>query len=540
MDKLFGKPPTLPWVQEFHIKNNVWEKQIEANFKKPFLQHEAKLNVKSIVPNFPPVHILVSINKDFDCEWLGKILSCGIAGIRIVLPALDELLVLKILEKIKLANDIYSMKIGNENLLLTILEVESFRVRIGNLKSYKITQLKLEAGKEVTLTTNPDYKEHVTEDMIYVDYEKLTNVVQAGDKIIFNNCLAELIADRVKETAVECTVEKTGDIISGESLTIPGAPIDKNQMSHHMQHRILDFVVDNDIDVVNIYDSYNKNELQDILNIIESSLKVYVFATIDNLCAINEFEIILKYCDGVFIDLLKLQLEIQREKCFVAQKSLIAKANMFKKPVMVTLDFLNGKKLTKSECYDIANMVLDGVDGFIIPQEKCTVEALQNINKISKEAAAAFYLEKNFDGFARNYKDPQIAIALLAVKITHSCKAAAILCTTTAGSTSKHLSYFKPQCPIIIITKDRITARYLKIFHGVDPIVLTKKDLETVKDADSRIDFGISYAKRKGYAKMGDAIVTVSLFSNDFLAANCIKVFYCSKTGFSVSKCTYW
>lgn len=55
----------------------------------------------------------------------------------------------------------------------------------------------MEKGKKTTLTTDASYEEFVNEDIIYVDYEKLPEIVHPGDKVLLDNGSVTL-------TAIEC------------------------------------------------------------------------------------------------------------------------------------------------------------------------------------------------------------------------------------------------------------------------------------------------------------------------------------------------
>lgn len=48
-------------------------------------------------------------------------------------------------------------------------------------------EIELSKGNQISITTDPAYEEHVTADMIYVDYQKFNEVLEPGDHVLIDD-----------------------------------------------------------------------------------------------------------------------------------------------------------------------------------------------------------------------------------------------------------------------------------------------------------------------------------------------------------------
>jgi pyruvate kinase len=67
--------------------------------------------------------------------------------------------------------------------------------------------------------------------------------------------------------------------------------------------------------------------------------------------------------------------------------------------------------------------------------------------------------------------DTTQATAIAAVQASYGVRAAAIVSLTTTGTTAKLCSKYRPQCPIIAVTRFEQVARQLQLHRGVIPLL---------------------------------------------------------------------
>ena len=136
---------------------------------------------------------------------------------------------------------------------------------------------------------------------------------------------------------------------------------------------------------------------------------VKIIAKIENPEALSNFDDILAVADGIMICRAALAMEIQPEKAFVWQKSMVEKANLNAKTAFVCSNIFDSMikdpRPLRTECQDIASCILEGADCIVLGEETShgdyPAHAVQALSKTIAEA------EKRFE-FKRTYEDMKL------------------------------------------------------------------------------------------------------------------------------------
>ena len=67
--------------------------------------------------------------------------------------------------------------------------------------------------------------------------------------------------------------------------------------------------------------------------------------------------------------------------------------------------------------------------------------------------------------------DSTMATAVSAVQASYGVRAAAIVALTTSGTTARSLAKFRPECPIVAVTRNAQVGRQLQLHRGVLPLL---------------------------------------------------------------------
>ncbi|KAI8472796.1 MAG: pyruvate kinase [Monoraphidium minutum] len=129
-----------------------------------------------------------------------------------------------------------------------------------------------------------------------------------------------------------------------------------------------------------------------------------IFAKLESRQALLNFKGVLNEADGVIISRGNLGLDCLPEKMALIQKNLIQSCNLVGKPCLITrvMDTMAvTPRPTRAEATDVANAVLDGVDGILLGQEtlrgEYPCEAVQTVIAICKQAEKVFDHHYHFD-----------------------------------------------------------------------------------------------------------------------------------------------
>ena len=98
-----------------------------------------------------------------------------------------------------------------------------------------------------------------------------------------------------------------------------------------------------------------------------------MYAKINTLEGVKNYEEILSAADGIVIHRAELALELAAEKLMLAQKWMLDKAGSEGKPVFLESQILDSMltedKATRLEAEDITSGILEGADSFILTNE---------------------------------------------------------------------------------------------------------------------------------------------------------------------------
>ena len=359
---------------------------------------------------------------------------------------------------------------------------EKLNVRIG-----KIIDLR---GPELLVYTNEDKavpissgdklqvvenKNDLTKDsQIFIDYPSIGKYLKIGDTVNVDDGKEVLNVKSISDKNIELAVVRGESLSSGKGISVRGRGLTNESLSNRDKEAILAFkpfnpeyfaisFVRDHVDTLNL-----KKYLQEI------ECQSGVISKIEQKSALDDLDLILNESDGIMVARGDLGVDVSLEKITFYQKKIIEKCRASFKPVIVATQMLESMTSeptpTRAEVSDVSNAVRDGADAVMLSGEtavgKYPVETVSFMHKIvsfNEKALPALPVTSSIKD--RTYSIVEAAINILdADKKNEISK---IIVATESGRSARIFSSFRPNVPIIAVTKNMATLSSLLLSYGV-------------------------------------------------------------------------
>ncbi len=371
----------------------------------------------------------------------------------------------------------------------------------------------LEAGQSFTLTTDQSVVGDKTK--VAVTYENFAQDLSVGNTVLLDDGLIQLTVTEIAGNEVICKVENTGELGNKKGVNLPGISVNLPALSEKDKNDIV-WGAGQDVDFVAasfIRKASDVEEIRELLN-ANGGEKVKIISKIENQEGVDNFDAILEASDGIMVARGDLGVEIAVEEVIFAQKMMIDKCVLARKPVITATQMLDSMiknpRPTRAEAGDVANAILDGTDAVMLSGEsakgKYPTEAVKIMSQICERT------DDTICEVTRDIPDVRGSLRITeslcksAVRTAHNVDATAIVVCTKEGKSVKSVRKYFPRAQILAMTDDPKTSQQLCLTKGV-----SASYVETTLSTNEEV---ITRAKEKvveyGLAKSGDIVVVVS------------------------------
>lgn len=438
------------------------------------------------------------------------------------------------------AAELYKAKYGVDPSLAIALDTKGPEIRTGLLEGDDgRKEVELKAGASIKITTNDEYKEKCSAEVLWVDYKNITKVLTPGKRIYIDDGLISVLTKEIGDDFVIGLVENGGNLGSRKGCNLPGTDTDLPAVSEKDKQDLL-LGVEQNVDMIFasfIRDAAGVHEVKAVLG--DKGKNILIIPKIENQQGLKNLDEIIEACDGIMVARGDMGIEIPTEKVFIAQKAMIAKCNRAGKPIICATQMLESMvkkpRPTRAEAGDVANAILDGSDCVMLSGETAKgdypVICVSTMAKISKEAEACMWNERFFEdmmrseGASNKAVDSTTTVALSSVLASYKLQASAIVVLTTSGETAHLCAKYRPHCPILAVTRFDQVARQMQLYRGIIPLLYTKeREAEWIDDIDARVQFAVEFGKTSRFLSTGDNVIVITGWRKGSGSSNTIRI----------------
>ncbi|KAJ3035703.1 hypothetical protein HDV00_003464 [Rhizophlyctis rosea] len=368
------------------------------------------------------------------------------------------------------------------------VDINGPKVRTGRLRDGG--PVKLKSGQDFLFVNDLSIVGDETKaSMVATTYTK--KLLDVGDQVFIDDGLLSFTVTERLENAIKCKVGNSGLLGENKGINFPRHVIEDLPALSEKDKEDINLAIQQDVDFISVSCIRNIQDVETVRKLLGNS-KVKLLAKIENKRGMDNYDSILNITDGIVIDRGYLGAEVDVELVTVAQKKMISKANIAGKPILIANQILESMKhtprparseaaviltssmLVREFCADVANAVMDGVDGMVLSAETAVGDYV--LECVGQMRRIAYQAEKNTDyvDYAvktmRNVPRPlsvSESIASSAVLAARQVDAAVIVVITEAGGTARLVAKYRPKMPIVAVSMLPNTTRQLNVGFGI-------------------------------------------------------------------------
>ncbi|PKS09866.1 hypothetical protein jhhlp_004489 [Lomentospora prolificans] len=423
--------------------------------------------------------------------------------------------------------------------LAIALDTKGSEIRTGLTRDD--TDVSISAGKELTVTTDEKYSKCCDSDYIYIDYKNIANAIQPGRTIFIDDgALAFEVLSVTDDKTLRVRAKNSGILSSRKGVNLPNTDVDLPSLSEKDKDD-LRFGVEQNVDM--IFASFIRraadiHEIREVLG--DRGTEIPIIAKIENRQGLNACEEIIAAADGVMVARGDLGIEIPLGEVFVAQKKIISLCNIAGKPVICATQMLESMiknpRPTRAEISDVGNAITDGADCVMLSGETAKgdypINAVREMHETCLIAENTIQYLLHFIEMCNLIKRPvsgEESSAMNAVRASLDVRAGAIIVLSATGETARLVSKYRPNCPIMMVTRNRPASRGSHLSRGIVPLIYPHpprddSDGQWQADIDLRIKWAIWEAQKINILDKSDPVIIVQGWKAGLGHTNIIRV----------------
>lgn len=394
--------------------------------------------------------------------------------------------------------------------LAVLVDLSGPKIRTGVLKNGQ--PVTLEANSLFTITTRAvagDARE------VSTNYAGMARDVKPGSRLLLDDGLIELHAERTTDTDVVCRVINGGSLGERKGINLPGVSLPIPSLTDK-DRRDLQWAVRQGVDYIALSFVRRAQDCIEAKSLIESAGgRQPLIAKIEKAEAIDHLDEIIAASDGVMVARGDLGVETSVELVPVYQKRIIEQSVLANKFVITATQMLQSMvtnpRPTRAEASDVANAVWDGTDCLMLSNETAMGQ-----HPVAAVATMARIIESAETGRKTGSSETHKWTGKQSGRFSRAlCEAAAFAAEemgikttavfTESGLMARRLSSLRPDQRIIALTNSREVQNELALIWAVEPLVHSPCD-----STEAMVRTGARSLLEAGIVQPGELIVLMA------------------------------
>jgi len=376
------------------------------------------------------------------------------------------------------------------------------KIRTGEMED---NHVELQAGSQVVIQAAPISG---TSARFSTIAPEILADLRAGDPILLDDGLLELLVEEAGSEEVVCRVVRGGTLGSHKGMNLPATPLSLPCLTAK-DRRDLEWGLEHSIDFAALSFVRSAADIIELKDIIAAAGKrdIKVIAKIEKPEAVSDMEAIIKHSDAVMIARGDLGVEMPAARVPWIQRKIIERSWERNTPVITATQMLESMTVnsrpTRAEVTDVSLAVSEGADAVMLSGE--TAAGHDPVNVVRTMAAIISESERHTSIETIKHRQE------ITEKSTPALTAAASLSDTAATlvidfgkGLYRQVSKWNRNTPTLLATNSIHAARHSCLYKNIIPII-TKEKLSR----DQTVFWAIREAKALGYIKEGDTLAVL-------------------------------
>jgi pyruvate kinase len=363
---------------------------------------------------------------------------------------------------------------------------------------------------------------------VSVSYAGIEDEVQVGSTVLLHDGAIELRVASIRRGEIRCEVVRGGRLEDRKGVNVPGVSLGGRALMRESRGDLL-FAIEHDVDYIAASFVRSAEDVLEIRRFLEDhGAQIPIIAKIENEAAVRNLDAIVAVANGTMVARGDLGVEMPLEDVPLVQKRIIRTTVMNGKPVITATQMLDSMERnllpTRAEVSDVANAILDGTSAVMLSGE--TAIGNHPVAAVRTMSALALRAEESFLDYGHLQKirsEPTHvvteAVSQAAITMSDHLDAAAIITLTESGFTSRAISKYRPDCPILAVTVTQRVMRKLALNWGVTAVLF-----EGERSDEAMIAHGIRRGRELGCIERGDVVVATAGVNRRSGSTNLIRV----------------